>query len=310
MRRESIDHDAFGVRIQPCEPRLALSVSLVGDLLLDALDVQETSSPGDHHQDASSPDLLEQAAELRSTQGLDGSGQTVAVIDSGIAWKHIALGGGFGPGYRVVGGWDFAEDDADPYDEGPAGYHGSHVAGLLAGESDEFSGVAPGADLVGLRVFDDNGAGQLQWIESALRWVHDHQDAFASPITTVNLSVGTVLTAENHIEAESMLADELQQLREDQILVFAAAGNLFGTTDGSGVLFPASNPSVVAISSIDDAGGLSEFRAASPEFSPPAVNRSRVPCPSMSWAGMETMTTWSAWTAPAWPRPKPQQRRC
>ncbi len=144
-RSKSIDQHAPGERIQQCEQRLALSVSLVGDLLLDALDVPEPSAdqtpllplddlPDQESSDHISPDLIDQAAELRQTQGLDGSGQTVAVIDSGIAWDHLALGGGFGPGYRVVGGWDFAEDDADPYDDGPAGYHGSHVAGLLAGQ--------------------------------------------------------------------------------------------------------------------------------------------------------------------------------
>ncbi len=89
-----------------------------------------------------------------------------------------------------------------------------------------------------------------------LQWVHDNRDSFASPITTVNLSVGTVLTGENQSAAESMLADELQQLRDDQILVFAASGNLFGTSDGQGVLFPASDPAVVAVSSVDQDGEL------------------------------------------------------
>ncbi|MEN0111753.1 MAG: hypothetical protein AAF805_13625, partial [Planctomycetota bacterium] len=47
--------------------------------------------------------------EVVDTYGFDGSGQTVVVIDSGIAWSHTALGGGLGEGYRVVGGWDFTE---------------------------------------------------------------------------------------------------------------------------------------------------------------------------------------------------------
>ena len=38
-------------------------------------------------------------------------GQTVAVIDTGIAYDHTSLGNGFGSGYRVIGGWDFAEND-------------------------------------------------------------------------------------------------------------------------------------------------------------------------------------------------------
>ncbi|MGB7344700.1 MAG: S8 family serine peptidase [Pirellulaceae bacterium] len=258
--------DTAASSIQACEPRLALSASLAADMLLDVMDVQSVDGrsidgPSDSVADES-PSLLDQAANVRQTTGIDGSGQTVAVIDSGIAWKHEAFGSGFGPGYRVVGGWDFAENDADPNDDGPTGFHGTHVAGLLGGDTDGFQGIAPGADLVALRVFDDAGASELAWIESALQWVHDNQDSFESPITTVNLSVGAALSDANRLEAETMLADELKMLRDDNILVFAASGNFFGTDQASGdnqVLFPASDPSVVAISSVDSDGSLSNF---------------------------------------------------
>ena len=57
------------------------------------------------------------AARLAAEYGFDGSGQTVAVIDTGIAYDHAAFGGGFGEGSQVVGGYDFAENDANPYDD-------------------------------------------------------------------------------------------------------------------------------------------------------------------------------------------------
>ena len=75
--------------IEQCEQRLALSASLAGDLLLELLDVDWIQDD----TDATGPDLIQQSAELRAEQGLDGSGQTVAVIDSGVAWDHVALGG-------------------------------------------------------------------------------------------------------------------------------------------------------------------------------------------------------------------------
>ncbi len=243
--------------IEPCEQRLALSASLAADFLLELLSVEGIQDD----IDSGPPDLIDQASQLRAQTGLSGSGQTVAVIDSGVAWDHVALGGGYGPGYRVVGGWDFAENDANPYDDGPSGYHGTHVAGLLAGEMDGFSGVAPGADIVALRVFDDQGAGQLDWIESSLQWVLENQNAFDAPITTINLSVGAALTEANLGQAMSMLEDELQQLRDHQILVFAASGNLYGSSSeyNEGILYPASSPSVVAVASTDSGGNLSEF---------------------------------------------------
>ena len=248
--------------IQPCEQRLALSASLAGDLLLELLNVDHLQAD----DQANFPNLIEQSAQLRETLGLDGSGQTVAIIDSGVAWDHVSLGGGFGPGYRVVGGWDFAENDSNPYDDGPAGYHGSHVAGLLAGSSNGFSGVAPGADIVALRVFDDQGTGQLDWIESSLQWVIENQNAFESPITTVNLSVGAALSEANRGDAMSMLEDELSILRENNILVFAASGNLYGSEPeyNDNVLYPASSPFVIPVSSISPQGGLSEFAQREP----------------------------------------------
>ncbi|MEO8498969.1 MAG: S8 family serine peptidase, partial [Planctomycetota bacterium] len=99
--------------------------------------------------------------------GFSGQGQTVAIIDSGIAWDHVALGGGLGSEYRVVGGYDFAERDANPYDDGPSGFHGTHVAGIVASSDAAHRGVASSVDLVGLRVFDDNGAGYFNLVEEA-----------------------------------------------------------------------------------------------------------------------------------------------
>lgn len=249
--------EAMPRSIEQCEQRLALSASLAGDLLLELLDVDSIQDD----LDATGPDLIQQSAELRAEQGLDGSGQTVAVIDSGVAWDHVALGGGYGPGYRVVGGWDFAEQDSNPYDDGPAGYHGTHVTGLLAGSTDGFSGIAPGADIVALRVFDDQGAGQLDWIESSLQWVIENQNTFDSPITTVNLSVGAALSDADRDDAMSMLEDELSLLRDHDILVFAATGNFYDvdSEQNDSILYPASSPSVVPVASLGSSGQLSEF---------------------------------------------------
>ncbi|WP_186776174.1 S8 family peptidase [Rubripirellula reticaptiva] len=270
QKKKPIDDgiEANRSRIEPCEPRLALSASLAGDVLLQALDsahLFDDSLLDDSPDPEPASNVIAQAADLRETVNLTGAGQTVAVIDSGVAWDHVALKSdialpGFGPGYRVVGGWDFAENDSDPYDDGPAGYHGTHVAGVLAGNTNDFVGVAPEADIVSLRVFDDNGYSELEWIESALQWVHANQHSFESPITTVNLSVGAALSDANRVVAMDMLEDEFALLRQDNILVFAAAGNFFDDgDDDTGLLYPASSPFVVPVSSTDPDGSLSDF---------------------------------------------------
>jgi hypothetical protein len=271
----------MGVRL--CEPRVALSASVAADFLLSAMESPDQNP-------AAAPDaswLLEQASQVHDQYGLDGGGQTVAVIDSGIAWDHLALGEGYGPGYRVVGGWDFAENDSDPYDDGPAGFHGSHVAGLIAGESDAFRGMAPGADLVALRVFNDSGVGSLDAIESALQWVHDHRDAFASPITTVNLSLGAILTDANSARVTAQLGDELQQLYGDGIFVAAAAGNGFDSDFPDRLTYPANSPAVTAVGSIDTDGQISGFSQRRPGIltAPGRGIVSTVPDHVLGWDG-------------------------
>src|SRR6266853_937460 len=65
---------------------------------------------------------LAPAGDFRSVIGADaaaniypyrGTGYTVAILDTGIDYNHIDLGGGFGAGKRVVAGYDFINNDAD-----------------------------------------------------------------------------------------------------------------------------------------------------------------------------------------------------
>ena len=247
-------------RIAICEPRLALSASAAADIFVDALSVNSLN-----FDVGSEPDPVADAASIRERYSLTGAGQSVAVIDSGIAWNHAAFanqksgpsGGGFGDGYRVVAGWDFAENDANPYDDGPAGYHGTHVAGTLAGSTAGFSGIAPGADLVALRVFDDFGNGSLDWIESALRWVIDHRNSLNNPITTVNLSLGAF--ASNTHQPLAQLDDELRTLRDNGVIVVAAAGNSFDSTQPDSLAYPASHPLVAAVTAVDSSGTVEPY---------------------------------------------------
>lgn len=199
--------------------------------------------------------------QVRQDYGFTGVGQTVAVIDSGIAYDHWALGGGFGSSYRVVGGWDFTdENDANPYDDGPSGSHGTHVAGIVggdrAGTADD--GVAPGADLVALRVFNDAGDGYFNWVENALQWVHTNRNSFDNPITAVNLSLGTAWNSTT-IPSWAMLEDEFAQLETDGIFIAVSAGNSFASYNAPGLSYPAASLHVVPVMSVNDAGFLSSF---------------------------------------------------
>jgi hypothetical protein len=195
----------------------------------------------------------------REMYGFAGAGQTVVIVDSGVAYDHEALGGGFGVGYQVVGGWDFTnEDDADPYDDGTAGSHGTHVAGIVGSRDESFPGVAPGVDLVALRVFNDYGAGYFEWVEDALQWIHDNRNAFPNPITAVNLSLGAGWN-DDSVPAWAVLEDEFSQLEDDGIFIGVAAGNSFLTYGEPGLSYPAASPYVVPVAAVNDDGQLSYF---------------------------------------------------
>jgi hypothetical protein len=265
---------AFKMEIDRCEQRLALSAMpwMPGDWSSDPLPEPEYHAtipetlPGPVAA-AISPEVepfLARAHEqtgwthVASQYGLQGSGQTVAIIDSGIAYDHYALGRGFGAPYRVVGGWDFAENDSNPYDDAPGGFHGTHVAGIVGANHGVHQGVAPGVDLVALRVFNDFGKGEMAWTESALRWVHENRNTFENPITTVNLSLGASWNSST-IPAWASLEDELSQLQRDGIVVVVSAGNSFQQYKSPGLAYPAASPYVLPVASLDANQQISDF---------------------------------------------------
>ncbi len=230
------------------------------DFWLDTTDYDLDDYLYEIEQTLSSANDLTGVTDVRADYGFDGAGQTVAIIDSGIAYDHYALGSGLGSDYRVVGGWDFTENDADPYDDGTEGSHGTHVSGIVGADSgtSSSSGVAPGVDLVGLRVFNDAGEGYFTWVEQALQWVHANRDAFENPITAVNLSLGTSWNSES-IPSWAMLEDEFAQLEADGIFISVSAGNSYTSYNTPGLSYPAASSHVVPVMSVDDSGLLSYF---------------------------------------------------
>ena len=244
-------------RFESVEPRLYLSgeplATLSPDYYVESQEQYDIVYPmlSDAHALTGLTDAL-------SEYGFTGTGQTVAVIDSGIAYDHYALGGGYGSDYRVVGGYDFAEQDNDPYDTGPYGSHGTHVAGIVGSTDSTATGVASGVDLVSLRVFDDQGQGSFAWVEQALQWVHEHQYDFENPITAITLSLG-VNYNDDVVPDWAMLEDEFAQLEADGIFIAAAAGNSFTTYQEPGLTYPAVSEYVVPVASVDDNGSLSYY---------------------------------------------------
>ena len=177
---------------------------------------------------------------------IDGSGFATVIIDTGIDTDHPFFGD------RLVYEYDFAENDGDASEiDG----HGSHVASIIASSDETYPGVAPGADIIALKAFKDNGDGYFADLEKSLRWVIENADTYN--IASVNLSIGD---DGNWTTAASRfgLGDELSALAAMDILVTAAAGNNFGKFDSrQGLAYPAADANVLAVGAVwaDDFGG-------------------------------------------------------
>jgi len=245
-------------RFEKFEERLALTAQGLNDLVQPEVEELAVEQHGRFQATLDAAHEQTGVNYAHEEFGFQGKGQTVAIIDSGIAWDHYALGNGFGENHRVVGGYDFAEGDSNPYDDGPRGYHGTHVAGIVGSTDSTHTGVAPGADLVGLRVFNDQGHSELAWVEEALQWVHEHKDDFEHSITTVNLSLGLEWNSDN-TPNWATLEDEFAQLEENGIFISVSAGNSFSKYNAKGVSYPAASKFVTPIASVDADGKLSDF---------------------------------------------------
>src|SRR5919205_344082 len=160
-----------------------------------------------------------QAAALAAGRGLiDGSGVGVAILDSGIDINHaqFSLAGG---GSRVVAAVDFTGENRvdDPYG------HGTFVAAAAAGGAAagaDYTGIAPGASLVNVRVLNSTGEGTVESVLAGLDWVAAHARQYN--IRIVNLSLG--MRAIESYKYDS-LCRAVRGLANSGILVFAAAGN-------------------------------------------------------------------------------------
>jgi type VI secretion system secreted protein VgrG len=193
------------------------------------------------------------AASTRSSYGVDGTGMTVAVIDTGVNYQNEALGGAFGPGHKVVAGYDFTQNDGDPL--ATASQHGTAVAGLIASSDPNHPGVAPGADVAALRVFGSANQGNFDKVAAALQWVIDNHSKY--DITAVNLSMSDGNNyAQNWFSQDGGIGQQITGLigRLDalNIPVVAATGNSFNGQQGTG--FPSIIPDTISVTSTDSAG--------------------------------------------------------
>lgn len=177
------------------------------------------------------------------TQGVTGKGSTIAVIDSGLA-NH----GDFQN--RIKFFKDFSNKQTKNAID-PLG-HGTHVAGIAAGDGKEVDGIAPGAELVGLRI-----KSPLQAIQ-AIEWAVENKDKY--DIDVLNLSLGVDANLPNR---QDPFAQAAQKAVDAGIITVVASGNECFTTHCQGsISTPGILPAAITVGAFDDAGtaGLDDDR--------------------------------------------------
>ena len=216
-----------------------------------------------------------------------GEGKVIAVIDTGVDTTHQAFTGALagtpaltpqkvaalssqlGEGKTGVYisqkfpfAYDYADSDNDASPrEGGSGFHGTHVAGIAAGNADKIIGTAPDAQVIVAKVTRSEDDALL---DSALLASLD--DMLILHPDVINLSLGWTAGMDN--EADTVYATVYKKLQDAGITVNAAAGNAFstgyGNNSGKGLPYasdpdssvidePATYSSVVAVASVENA---------------------------------------------------------
>jgi subtilisin family serine protease len=163
-----------------------------------------------------------------------GQGVKVAVIDTGIDRTHPELVA------NIKGGWNAITKGDDFNDDNG---HGTHVSGTIAASDDDKGvvGVAPKADLYGVKVLDANGSGTFDDVIAGMLWAVENKMQVAS------MSLGAN-------SGNPALADAVEAMRKGGVILIAAAGN-----SGGSVGYPAAYPGAIAVAASDNKDKLASF---------------------------------------------------
>jgi serine protease AprX len=223
-----------------------LAVSLNGTTKPQSAGLKPNGLATSYNQSVNTPQVWNHAT---------GKGVGVAVIDTGIAGGLADFRRGDGSGSRVVAS---AVTNPDATTAEDTYGHGTHVAGLLAGdssarESDDplrgrYAGTAPDASLISIKASDDHGDASVLDVIYGIEFAVEHKDEFN--IRVLNLSLESTV-------AESYRTDPLDAAVEaawfQGIVVVTAAGNRGSDADAVDYA-PGNDPYAISVGAVDDQG--------------------------------------------------------
>jgi len=181
---------------------------------------------------------------VRNNTVLTGKGVKIAIIDTGI-YPHEDLKG------RITDFVDFVNGRTDPYDDNG---HGTHCAGAAAGNgaasSQKYRGLAPEADLVGIKVLNSIGSGSLESIMQGVEWCIQYNEQHPTDkIDIMNLSLGATTQAYSN-ENKDPMVQMVEAAWQAGIVVCAAAGN--EGPESQTIASPGISDQVITVGALDD----------------------------------------------------------
>lgn len=206
----------------------------------------------------------------------DGEDVAVAVLDTGVARvpdleRRVALRVDFTPGH----------DGIDRFG------HGTHMAGIVAGDgtasSGRRTGVAPAADIVALKVAGPDGATDTSVVIAALQWLASHADRHA--VRVLNLSFGTDARQSAFLDPLNLA---VQRVWDAGVLVVVSVGNA-GPGDGT-VRKPGDDPVALTVGAADLAGTAEPDDDRVAEFSSRGPSRDAVVKPDLVAPGISIVS--------------------
>src|SRR4051812_15613207 len=185
--------------------------------------------------------------------GNTGQGVRVGIIDTGIDYTHPDLDSVY------AGGYDFFNNDNDPFDDNG---HGTHVAGILAGERNDPAqgvvGVAPGAAVYAYKVLGADGSGDYSGLIAALE-----RATAVDNVQVINMSLGGP-------DASDALAAEIAAVYSRGVVLVAASGNVNPSNFqqllyGCPVAYPAAYPEVMSTTFTNPNDALTGYSCTGPQ---------------------------------------------
>ena len=203
--------------------------------------------------------------------GYTGEGVTMAIIDTGIDGNHTALDDldddNMTDDPKIVAFYDAINNPGEtngteifPYDDNG---HGTHCAGITAGTGApnyQHIGVAPRANLVGVKVLDGGGSGSFAAVMAGMQWTVDKRHEFNIRAASMSLGAltGAIEWTSSEEESVNRMANEMMRAG---VTLFIAAGNSGGTaTIGT----PGSAEDVITVGSLDKDTSIAIYSSQGP----------------------------------------------